>query len=62
MYRNVLEHINGIEIYPLVSLIVFFIFFVLILIWVLKSDKKHLEKMANLPLENSNNINTGGQS
>ncbi len=25
MYKNVLEHINGIEIFPLISLIVFFI-------------------------------------
>jgi len=45
--------ITGIEIYPLISFIIFFTFFLIMLIWVVKSDKKYIAKMENLPLEDS---------
>jgi cytochrome c oxidase cbb3-type subunit IV len=51
MYKNVLENINGIEVFPLISLVVFFIFFTVIVIWALKADKSYLNKMSKLPLE-----------
>lgn len=63
MYKNVLENIGGIEIYPLISLIIFFFFFVFIIIWLFKLDKSYLNKMSGLPLEDSiNNYsdNAGG--
>jgi hypothetical protein len=53
MYKNVLEHIDGIEIFPLISLVVFFVFFLAITIWALKADKAYLKKMSNLPFESS---------
>ena len=60
MYKNVLESISGIEIYPLVSLVIFFIFFTLVLIWVLKADKEYLKKMETIPLDNNDNSIDGG--
>ena len=49
-----LESIAGIEIYPLISLGIFFAFFVSLLIFVVKISKKYVNIMESLPLENDN--------
>ena len=51
MIKNVLESISGIEIFPIISLLIFVVFFSGVLYWVLKLDKKTIDKMKNLPLE-----------
>ena len=52
MIRDFLQTIDGVSVYPLFSLIVFFIFFVALLIWAVKVDKGYLTKMEEMPLEN----------
>jgi cytochrome c oxidase cbb3-type subunit IV len=62
MFKEVLQSIEGIGIYPIISMIVFVIFFAAVIIWYFKADKKYLNKMKNLPLDNdeeSNSNNTG---
>ncbi len=49
-FINYLESISGVEIYPLTSLMIFFIFFVLLGIYVLRMDKTIVEEINNLPL------------
>lgn len=49
-FRNYLETIAGVGIYPLISLIIFFVFFVGLLIYVWTLDKKKLDKMRSIPL------------
>jgi cbb3-type cytochrome oxidase subunit 3 len=48
---NFLERITGIDIYSLVSFTIFFIFFVVILIWALMADKKMINEISKLPLD-----------
>lgn len=48
-----LSSIGHIEIYPIISFVIFFLFFLGMLLWVIKSDKKFITKMQNLPLEDS---------
>lgn len=48
-----METISGIEIYPMISFLIFFSFFILMLLYVIKSDKKRLNILSNLPLDNS---------
>lgn len=62
MYKDILQSIEGISVYPIISLIVFVLFFSVILIWMIKVDKKYINKMENLPFENeeANNFNTIG--
>ncbi|NOY49422.1 MAG: CcoQ/FixQ family Cbb3-type cytochrome c oxidase assembly chaperone [Chlorobi bacterium] len=48
---NTLEKIDGIEIYPIISLLIFFSFFLLVGYLVIKTDKKHIEEMSRLPLD-----------
>ena len=62
MFKEVLQSIEGVGIYPIISMIVFVIFFAAVIIWYFKADKKYLNKMKNLPLDNdekSNSNNTG---
>lgn len=51
-FTTYLEKITDVSIYPIISLLMFVSFFVIVTIWVLKSDKKTIEHMENLPLEN----------
>ena len=46
-----LETITGIEIYPLISLIIFFTFFVVLFWWVFTAKKDYINKVSNIPLD-----------
>jgi len=50
---NTLEKIDGIEIYPIISLLIFFTFFVLVGYMVIKTDKKQIDEMSKLPLDDN---------
>ena len=52
-FINYLESIAGVGIFPLLSLCIFFTFFVVLSIWTLKVSKEHLDEMKNIPLEKS---------
>jgi cytochrome c oxidase cbb3-type subunit IV len=45
------ETIKGIDIYPLISLFIFLLFFIAVLWYVKKMDKHKVEEMSNLPLD-----------
>lgn len=49
---NTLEKIDGVEIYPIISLLIFFTFFILVAYLVIKTDKKEIDEMSRLPLDN----------
>ncbi|HHP7240312.1 MAG TPA: CcoQ/FixQ family Cbb3-type cytochrome c oxidase assembly chaperone [Cyclobacteriaceae bacterium] len=46
-----MESITGIEIYPVLSFLIFFIFFLVLTIWVINTKKRDLEEVANLPID-----------
>lgn len=46
-----METIVGIEIYPLISFVIFFTFFLVLLVWVVRADKQEIAEIANLPLD-----------
>ena len=50
MYKEVLRSIEDIETMPLISLVVFMLFFIGMFIWVVTVDKKYIEHMEALPL------------
>ena len=59
MYKHILQSIQNIEIWPIISLVIFFAFFVGILIRVILIDKKHIKKMEELPLDDGTVNNNG---
>jgi Ca2+/Na+ antiporter len=62
VYKELLQSIDGVSVYPIISLVVFVLFFIVILVWMLKVDKKYIKKMENLPFEQEekNNFNNTG--
>jgi len=54
--KHHMESIDGIEIFPLISLTIFFLFFAGMLVYVFKRKKKDWEAISNIPLENPNHI------
>ena len=58
MYKNILQTIENIEIWPVISLLIFFIFFLGVLIYVLKADKNYIKMMGELPM-NDGTANDG---
>ncbi len=52
-----MESIEGVHIYPIIGLIIFFTFFTVILIRTLKMDKEEISTYKNIPLEDEDNVN-----
>ncbi|WCO00693.1 CcoQ/FixQ family Cbb3-type cytochrome c oxidase assembly chaperone [Psychroserpens ponticola] len=52
--KNHMESITGIEIYPMISLLIFFSFFVVLFWWVITAKKDYINTVSNLPLDNQN--------
>jgi cbb3-type cytochrome oxidase subunit 3 len=50
-FINYLERITNISIFPLISLLLFFTFFVLVAIYVYRTPKKIMQQRGQLPLE-----------
>lgn len=48
--KNYLETIDGVGIYPLITLLMFFTFFTVLVLFVFRMQKEQLESMNRLPL------------
>ncbi len=46
--------IEGIEIFPLISFLIFFAFFIGLIWYVIRVDKDKINEIKNIPLENEN--------
>ena len=55
MFQYLFDSIAGVEIFPIISLILFFTLFIGIVFWAIRADKDYLKKMEELPLDVSNN-------
>lgn len=53
-----LENIDGVAIYPIISLLIFFTFFVALYWWVFTTKKEHINEMSHMPLEEDIHTNT----
>jgi len=49
--KNVVEHIGGVGLYGIISVSLFFAFFIGMLIWALRLKKSYLNSMRELPLD-----------
>ncbi|MFD2202579.1 cbb3-type cytochrome c oxidase subunit 3 [Shivajiella indica] len=59
MKKEVLSSIENIEIYPIISLLIFVIFFIGMFIWVIKVDKKYIDHMKEMPLHDEPHKSSG---
>jgi cytochrome c oxidase cbb3-type subunit IV len=51
-FIHYIEKVSGVDIYGLLSLGIFFIFFVVMLAWVFRADKTRLKRISQIPLNN----------
>ncbi|MFD2541849.1 CcoQ/FixQ family Cbb3-type cytochrome c oxidase assembly chaperone [Lacinutrix gracilariae] len=56
--KNYMDSISGIEVYPIISLLIFFGFFVVLFLWVFTAKKEYIQTVSNIPLENDNQNQT----
>ena len=50
MFSNILEVIEGMDIYQLISLLIFVSFFVGVLVYVVRMKKEDADRLSQLPL------------
>ncbi|MBT8187618.1 MAG: CcoQ/FixQ family Cbb3-type cytochrome c oxidase assembly chaperone [Croceitalea sp.] len=55
--KNHMETIDGVATYPMISLLIFFVFFTILFWWVFTASKAHIKEMGELPLDNDNQQN-----
>ncbi|MBE2255991.1 MAG: hypothetical protein IAE65_07310 [Ignavibacteria bacterium] len=55
MYKFIFEKTEGVDVYGIFALSTFFIFFIVMIIWMVRVKKDYLSKMENLPLEENDN-------
>lgn len=51
--KHNMENIAGIEIYPIISLLIFFFFFVGLGIWVFTYKKETIDEISQIPLKDN---------
>ena len=61
MYKDILRAIVGIEIFPVASLIIFLLVFLVMLAWVFRMDSRTLASHARLPLHDDGDERSRGQ-
>jgi len=55
LVTNILENIGQVEWFPIAGLVIFFLFFMAILVRVLRMKKEVVESISRLPLEDDEN-------
>lgn len=58
MYKDVLRSMDGIELFPSISLMLFLTFFIFLIIYLVRTGKEHWREVSELPLESDQTINT----
>ncbi|MGA8854554.1 MAG: CcoQ/FixQ family Cbb3-type cytochrome c oxidase assembly chaperone [Christiangramia sp.] len=53
--KGPLESIEGVAIYPIISLLIFFIFFTALFWWVFTAKKDYIKKVSDMPLDFEDN-------
>ena len=59
MKKDILSSIENIEIYPIISLVIFVLFFIGMFWWVLKTDNKHIYYMKDMPFNDEHKKSSG---
>ncbi|WP_297794556.1 CcoQ/FixQ family Cbb3-type cytochrome c oxidase assembly chaperone [uncultured Eudoraea sp.] len=51
--KNHMESMEGIATYPMISLLIFFVFFAILFWWVFSASKEHIKEVSEIPLEDN---------
>lgn len=56
MFKQFISKMPGADIYLVGSLMTFFVFFVIVGLYLLLADKRHLQRMGDLPLDDATEV------
>lgn len=59
MKKDILSAIENVEIYPVISLLIFVLFFVGMFIWVIRADKNYINHMKEMPFSDDHQKKSG---
>jgi hypothetical protein len=62
MYKDILQSINGVELYAIAAMIIFILFFLAMIIWLIKVDKNYIKEMSELPLKEDNETSSNAMN
>jgi cytochrome c oxidase cbb3-type subunit 4 len=51
--KNHMDSMEGIATYPMISLLIFFVFFSILFWWVFTASKEHIKEVSEIPLEDN---------
>ena len=51
MYKEVLRSIENVEVFPIISLLIFVLFFIGVTVWALRVPKEFIDHMSSLPMD-----------
>lgn len=53
MYKNILQSIDNVAIWPIISFVIFFSFFIVLLWWVFTVNKSFIDHMSQMPMNDA---------
>lgn len=62
MFSQNLSSIEGVSIFPIITLVLFFLIFSGVLFWVFKRDKSYIDKLSNIPLQDNSLVELNEES
>jgi cytoskeletal protein RodZ len=57
MYKEILQNIDNIQVWPVISFVIFFLFFLILLWWAFTVDRAFIREMSELPLDDGTHSN-----
>lgn len=60
--KHNLTSIDGVSIYPIISLLIFVLFFAIVIYRVIKMSKAHVDEISDLPIESDSIEEKGNQA
>ena len=51
--KSYMESMDGIATYPMISLLIFFVFFTILFWWVVTASREHIREMSKIPLDDN---------
>lgn len=55
MYKEILQGIDHVAVWPVISFIIFFLFFLILVWWAFTADRNYVQDMSELPLDEKRN-------
>ena len=56
--KHNMETISGVEVFPIISLLIFFLFFIVLYTWVFTYKKEKITELSNIPFDGDDQNNT----